>query len=244
MQGYAEQSNVSVVDEFINLITAQRAYEANSKVVKAADEMYQQVNNLTKSENLMTHSLFFLLAVSSPVFAACLPVAGSRILGRDLALADPRFAALPATLAVGFAPEPGVRRIYSAAELQRLARANGLQLADPPEICFELPMRSLSAADAAAAMPAQLFRRLDPTPAHRFPGAHARRPMVRDGRQLAARPPRRCRGLRRAGLHPRAGALKWSRSMHSVSTLSTSPPARPTCRHCRVGLRMPWSGPA
>jgi len=46
MQGYTEQSNVSIVDEFINLIAAQRAYEANSKVVKAADEMYQQVNNL------------------------------------------------------------------------------------------------------------------------------------------------------------------------------------------------------
>jgi len=46
MQGYTEQSNVSIVEEFINLITAQRAYEANSKVVKAADEMYQQVNNL------------------------------------------------------------------------------------------------------------------------------------------------------------------------------------------------------
>jgi len=46
MQGYTEQSNVSVVDEFINMITSQRAYEANSKVVKAADEMYQQVNNL------------------------------------------------------------------------------------------------------------------------------------------------------------------------------------------------------
>ena len=45
-QGYIEQSNVSVVDEFINLITSQRAYEANSKVVKAADDMYQQVNNL------------------------------------------------------------------------------------------------------------------------------------------------------------------------------------------------------
>jgi len=45
-QGYTEQSNVSVVDEFINLIVAQRGYEANSKVVKACDEMYQQINNL------------------------------------------------------------------------------------------------------------------------------------------------------------------------------------------------------
>lgn len=48
MQGYQEQSNVSVVEEFINLIAAQRGYEANSKVVKAADEMYQQVNNLAQ----------------------------------------------------------------------------------------------------------------------------------------------------------------------------------------------------
>jgi len=46
MQGYTEQSNVSIVEEFINLIVAQRAYEANSKVVKAADDMYSQVNNL------------------------------------------------------------------------------------------------------------------------------------------------------------------------------------------------------
>ncbi|MFN7920903.1 MAG: flagellar basal-body rod protein FlgG [Bryobacteraceae bacterium] len=47
-QGYVESSNVSVVEEFINLILSQRAYEANSKVVKAADEMYQQVNQLTR----------------------------------------------------------------------------------------------------------------------------------------------------------------------------------------------------
>lgn len=47
-QGYLESSNVSVVNEFVNLIVAQRAYEANSKVVKAADEMYQQVNNITQ----------------------------------------------------------------------------------------------------------------------------------------------------------------------------------------------------
>src|SRR5215475_3328909 len=48
LQGYTEQSNVSVVEEFINLIVAQRGYEANSKVVKAADDMYQQVNSLTR----------------------------------------------------------------------------------------------------------------------------------------------------------------------------------------------------
>ena len=47
-QGYIEDSNVSVVEEFINMISSQRAFEANTKVVKAADDMYSQVNNLTR----------------------------------------------------------------------------------------------------------------------------------------------------------------------------------------------------
>jgi len=48
LQGYIEQSNVSVVEEFISMIVSQRAYEANSKVVQAANEMYQQVNNISR----------------------------------------------------------------------------------------------------------------------------------------------------------------------------------------------------
>jgi len=47
-QGYVESSNVNVVEEFINMITSQRAFEASSKVVKAADEMYQTVNQLAQ----------------------------------------------------------------------------------------------------------------------------------------------------------------------------------------------------
>jgi flagellar basal-body rod protein FlgG len=45
-QGYLEQSNVSVVDEFISMIVAQRSYEASSRVVQAADQMFQLINNL------------------------------------------------------------------------------------------------------------------------------------------------------------------------------------------------------
>ncbi len=45
-QGYLEQSNVDVVEEFIQMILAQRSYEANSRVVQASDEMLQQLNNL------------------------------------------------------------------------------------------------------------------------------------------------------------------------------------------------------
>jgi flagellar basal-body rod protein FlgG len=48
LQGYVEQSNVSVVEEFVNLIVSQRSYEANSKIIRAADEMYQQINNVTR----------------------------------------------------------------------------------------------------------------------------------------------------------------------------------------------------
>lgn len=48
LQGNLEGSNVSVVEEFINMIVSQRAYEAASKAVRAADEMYQQANNVTR----------------------------------------------------------------------------------------------------------------------------------------------------------------------------------------------------
>ena len=47
-QGYVEMSNVSVVEEMVNMIVAQRAYEVNSKAVQAADEMMQQSNNLRR----------------------------------------------------------------------------------------------------------------------------------------------------------------------------------------------------
>ncbi len=39
-QGYLENSNVDVVTEFVQMVLAQRAYESNSKVIKAADDMY------------------------------------------------------------------------------------------------------------------------------------------------------------------------------------------------------------
>ena len=45
-QGYLEMSNVKVVDEMVNMISAQRAYEINSKSIKAADEMLQIANNI------------------------------------------------------------------------------------------------------------------------------------------------------------------------------------------------------
>ncbi len=45
-QGWLELSNVKVVEEMVNLIKAQRAYEINSKAIQAADEMMQMSNRL------------------------------------------------------------------------------------------------------------------------------------------------------------------------------------------------------
>jgi len=45
-QGALENSNVNIVEEITNLITAQRAYEMNSKVITASDEMLQTVTQL------------------------------------------------------------------------------------------------------------------------------------------------------------------------------------------------------
>ncbi|MBL7202873.1 MAG: flagellar basal-body rod protein FlgG [Desulfobacteraceae bacterium] len=47
-QGYLEMSNVSVVEEMVSMITAQRAYELNSKAVKTVDEMLQMANNIKR----------------------------------------------------------------------------------------------------------------------------------------------------------------------------------------------------
>jgi flagellar basal-body rod protein FlgG len=47
-QGMLEQANVNIVDEFVSMILAQRSYESNSRVVKAADEMLQGLNQLAQ----------------------------------------------------------------------------------------------------------------------------------------------------------------------------------------------------
>jgi flagellar basal-body rod protein FlgG len=47
-QGFLEESNVSIVEEMVNMILAQRAYEANSRVVRTSDEMLGQVNNMAR----------------------------------------------------------------------------------------------------------------------------------------------------------------------------------------------------
>lgn len=48
IQGFLEQSNVNIVEEMVNMIISQRAYETNSRVIRAADDMLSQVNNMVR----------------------------------------------------------------------------------------------------------------------------------------------------------------------------------------------------
>jgi flagellar basal-body rod protein FlgG len=47
-QGYLEMSNVNVVEEMVNMIVAQRAYEINAKSIQTSDEMMGRVNQLKR----------------------------------------------------------------------------------------------------------------------------------------------------------------------------------------------------
>jgi flagellar basal-body rod protein FlgG len=48
IQGYIETSNVNIVEEMVNLIVAQRAYEINSKSIQTSDEMLQNIANMKR----------------------------------------------------------------------------------------------------------------------------------------------------------------------------------------------------
>ncbi len=48
LSGFTEQSNVSVVEEMVAMIISQRAYEANSKIIRTADDMFTQANNVVR----------------------------------------------------------------------------------------------------------------------------------------------------------------------------------------------------
>lgn len=47
-QGYLEMANVDLVDEMTNLVMAQRAYQLNARVLQAADQLLETINNLRR----------------------------------------------------------------------------------------------------------------------------------------------------------------------------------------------------
>jgi flagella basal body P-ring formation protein FlgA len=100
--------------------------------------------------------LFLWLLALAPASGQCIPVSGSRILAQDMALGIPAFARISAELALGYAPAPGARRTYGAAELARLARRYGLALEPGVEACFVRPLETLTRERVAAALRAAL----------------------------------------------------------------------------------------
>jgi hypothetical protein len=96
-----------------------------------------------------------LLLAGASAMAACVPVTNDRIMASDLS------PALPSSLVVGFAPLPGEKRVFSAAEVQRIARANHVTVDELNEICFELPLKTVTKDQLASAM-----KRVLPAAAH------------------------------------------------------------------------------
>ena len=89
----------------------------------------------------------FLLALT-----ACFPVKGDRIVIGDLAAINPAFAQSDPDQGIGFAPEPGAQRRFSAAELSRLAARNGAAGAAVEPVCFERHLEALTKEQVLAAL--------------------------------------------------------------------------------------------
>src|SRR5215471_1283867 len=87
-----------------------------------------------------------LLLAGASAMAACIPVTSDRIMGSEL---SPE---LPSSLVIGFAPLPGEKRVFGAAELQWIARANHVAIDRLDDICFELPVKAITKDQIAAAM--------------------------------------------------------------------------------------------
>ena len=100
---------------------------------------------------------------SARVVPIALEVAGERVTAADLASVDSRWAALPASTPVVWAPAPGLARELPRSELNRLAARHGLADADGRAATFPVRisrrMRPLEAAEAEAALAASLAAR-------------------------------------------------------------------------------------
>lgn len=126
-------------------------------------------------------TLLLSLAMPAHAAGACLPLSGELVLARDVARAVPAFAAVAPELVLGSVPAAGVRRVYDAAELGRLARRYGVALDPGVETCFVRPVETLTRARVtealrlalpAAALEVVAFSRQPiPRGALRFPAA-------------------------------------------------------------------------
>ena len=94
--------------------------------------------------------LFALL--QTPAEAGCHPIPDDRILGRHIATIVPELSGLPPDQLIGYAPTPGVKRVFSSEQLQRLARKHGLNTRAIEGACFEWQVRLPEKKEFLAAM--------------------------------------------------------------------------------------------
>ncbi len=119
MQGAVEGSNVDVVNEMVALIRAQRAYEINSKVISAADEM---LRNATQNQMILRPLLSTLIVAGALSAAAPSNAAAPRqvtIAGTRIHLADvmPGADSSIASLDLGPSPVAGAARLVTRDEI-------------------------------------------------------------------------------------------------------------------------------
>jgi flagella basal body P-ring formation protein FlgA len=122
--------------------------------------------------------------------AGCVRVEGDRILAREMARAWPAFSQVAPDILLGYAPVPGARRIFSLAELARLAARHGV--APPPEapVCFERPMTALRRERVLEAMRATLElpeARIDIVELSRYPVPEGELVFARSGLRAPGR---------------------------------------------------------
>jgi flagella basal body P-ring formation protein FlgA len=99
-------------------------------------------------------AISFLAAVPErvPQPNGCLPVQDDKIYARDVAAAIPAFSSVAADFALGYAPVPGIRRVFKGDALEKVARNQGVAAEDLPDVCFERAMATLQAGEVLKAM--------------------------------------------------------------------------------------------
>jgi len=93
------------------------------------------------------------MILAAAIAAACVVVSGANITAGDLAKAIPAFTPADPAASIGYAPSPGVRRLFHPAEVQRvLAQFNSTATTPLSDICFERQAAPLSNDAVAEAM--------------------------------------------------------------------------------------------
>lgn len=89
--------------------------------------------------------LLFAAALTGQAESCHAVLDGDRIQGRHLSLASPRLAAVATELAIGFAPAPGLKRVFTPGELMRLLPSESTVPRITESLCLEWPMREPTA---------------------------------------------------------------------------------------------------